>query len=165
MHSTETVNAPLSKRPVRVLNFFSSDRLGGVVIPRFVIVGSVAAAADVGLYTLLVGLASDPSAAFSSFWAKTVSVSFAIALAFVGNNFYSFRGTKIWSAGSRVASFFSLYFFAAAFQVVALAVWVGLIDDPTTVLKVAANSVVIAATTIFRFVFVLKIFRRRVEGP
>lgn len=48
---------------------------------------------------------------------------------------------------------------------VALAVWVGLIDDPTTVLKVAANSVVIAATTIFRFVFVLKIFRRRVEGP
>jgi putative flippase GtrA len=77
----------------------------------------------------------------------------------------SFRGTKIWSAGSRVASFFSLYFFAAAFQVVALAVWVGLIDDPTTVLKVAANSVVIAATTIFRFVFVLKIFRRRVEGP
>lgn len=71
MHSTETVNAPLSKRPVRVLNFFSSDRLGGVVIPRFVIVGSVAAAADVGLYTLLVGLASDPSAAFFS-WDKNL---------------------------------------------------------------------------------------------
>lgn len=164
MHLTETVGAPLSKRLVRMLIFFGAGRLGGVVIARFAIIGSIAAAADIGLYTLLVGLSSDSSAAFSSFWAKTVSVSFAIALAFGGNNFYSFRGTKFWSAGSRLASFFSLYFVAAAFQVVVLTLWVGLIDDPTTVLKVVANSVVIAATTVFRFVFVLKIFRHRVEG-
>lgn len=123
-------------------------------------VGSAAAVLDLVLFAYLVNLSSSDSGVQSSLEAKILSVSIAIGFAFIGNNYFSFKGQKKLPLIARAASFFSVYAAAAIVQTIMLTVWIGLLVEPDFGSKVLINASVISITTFFRFFFALKIFRR-----
>ena len=135
-----------------------------LAIGGFLVVGSITAGVDLLLFAYLVSLPSDTSVVQTPLEAKVISVSLAIGLAFIGHNFLSFRGNKELSLLSRVASFFSVYAGAALIQTIVLAAWIELLDNPDFWSKVLVNVSVISITTVFRFFFSVRIFRRQL-GP
>lgn len=136
-----------------------------LAIGGFLVVGSITAGIDLLLFAYLVSLPSDTSVVQTPLEAKVISVSLAIGLAFVGHNFFSFRGDKKFSLFSRVASFFSVYATAALLQTIVLATWIELLDRPEFWSKVLVNLSVILVSTVFRFFFSVRIFRRKLRTP
>lgn len=155
----------MSRSRILITRAFHPGPRPKLAVVGFVAVGSVAAAVDLALFAYLVYLPSADSAVQSSFEAKIISVSIAIGLAFVGNNYFSFKGEKRFSVIARFSSFFSVYAAAAVIQTIMLTIWIGLLVEADFWSKVLVNASVILITTVFRFFFALRIFRRRLESP
>ena len=132
-----------------------------LAVGGFLFVGSITAGVDLLLFAYLVSLPSDIPVVQTPLEAKVISVSVAIGLAFIGHNFFSFRGIKELSLTSRVASFFSVYAGAALAQTIVLAAWIELLDNADFWSKVVVNLSVISISTVFRFLFSVRIFRRQ----
>lgn len=144
-----------------VSRFLDPDPRPILAIGGFLVVGSITAGIDLLLFAYLVSLPSETSAVQTPLQAKVISVSLAIGLAFIGHNFLSFRGKKEFSLISRATSFFSVYAGAALLQTIILTAWIELLDSPNFWSKVLVNLSVISITTVFRFFFSVRIFRRK----
>jgi putative flippase GtrA len=146
-----------------VSRFLDSGPRSRLALGGFLLVGSITAGIDFLLFAYLVSLPPDISAVQTPLEAKIISVSIAIGLAFIGHNFLSFRGKKEFSFTSRVASFLSVYAGAALVQTIVLSSWIDFLDSPDFWSKVLVNLSVISITTVFRFFFSVRIFRRQLR--
>jgi putative flippase GtrA len=114
---------------------------------RFLVTGGAAYVVDVAVFNLLL-LGFD----VSSLWSKVVSSVFAIAVAFLGSRYYTWRDRRSAHPGREYAMFFLLSVIAALLQVGCL--WfsrhvLGLTSPLAD--NVSSNVVGMAIATVFRF--------------
>ena len=115
---------------------------------RFLVTGGAAYLVDVAVFNLLL-LVLD----VSSVWSKVVSSVFAIAVAFVGSRYYTWRERRSEHPAREYAMFLLLSVVAALLQVACL--WVshhlmGLTSPLAD--NISSNVVGMAIATVFRFV-------------
>jgi putative flippase GtrA len=122
-----------------------SDRLGEVL--RFGLTGGVAYVADVAVFNLLL-LGADMAPTSS----KVLSSVVAIAVAFTGSRWFTWRDRRSDRIGREYALFFVFSALAAAIQYLCLVIshhalgWTSALAD-----NISANVVGMALATVFRF--------------
>nr|WP_281373169.1 GtrA family protein [Kineococcus aurantiacus] len=115
---------------------------------RFLVTGGLAYLVDVAVFNLLLlGFGVD------SVWSKVVSSVVAIAVAFLGSRYYTWRDRRSQNPGREYALFLLLSVIAALLQVACL--WVshhllGLTSPLAD--NISSNVVGMAIATVFRFV-------------
>jgi putative flippase GtrA len=122
-----------------------SERVGEVV--RFLATGGVAYLVDVAIFNaLLLGAGTAPT------WAKVVSSVFAIAVAFAGSRWFTWRGRRSDRVGREYALFVLFSALAAGIQYLCLVLthyvigWTSPLAD-----NLSANVVGMALAMVFRF--------------
>jgi putative flippase GtrA len=123
----------------------SPERLGEIV--RFAVTGAAAYLADVLVFNvLLLGAEMSPS------WSKVLSSIVAIAVAFAGSRWFTWRERRSSRIGREYALFFLYSALAAGIQYLCLIVshygldWTSPLAD-----NISANVVGMALATVFRF--------------
>ena len=123
----------------------SSDRIGELL--RFALTGAAAYLADVAVFNaLLLGGGMAPT------WSKVLSSGVAIAVAFAGSRWFTWRDRRSDRMGREYALFLLFSVLAAAIQYLCLVVshhvlgWTSALAD-----NVSANVVGMALATAFRF--------------
>ena len=116
-------------------------------LSRFAVTGLAAYATDVVVFNVL--LLGTPT---SSAWSKVVSSLAAIAVAFAGSRFYTWRERRSDSPGREYALFLLLSLVAAGLQLLCLVFSREVLDLRSSLAdNVSANVVGMAIATVFRF--------------
>ena len=132
---------------------------------RFLLVGGLAAAVDFFCFLAVFDVLHRAQIENAGTLAKSVSVSIALLVAYLGHDRWTFNFAKLHGKASKISRFVWLYGLASLIQIGLIGLGTTYYDNELTVAAVL-NGAVIGITSVGRY-FAAKflIFARRTSGP